>query len=154
MPRRGAILAAPCRKALSAKTYDEARHANGGHLDVVTWLLMPRIREVADEIQPYWQRTIFEVCPELSLYQMNGDVPMAFRKRAKVGQFERQAVLRERMPGCDRVLEVHVPGARQTHLTDACAALWTARRIVSRGINRVPEDPEWSSDGLRMEIVR
>lgn len=154
MPRRGSILAAPCRKALAAATYEEARLANGGHLDVVTWLLMPRLREVAEEIQPYWQRTVFEVCPELSLYQLNDDVPMAFRKRGTLGQFERQAVLRARMPGCERVLEAHVVGARQAHLTDACAALWTARRIVARGISRVPEDPQWSSDGLRMEIVR
>jgi predicted RNase H-like nuclease len=32
--------------------------------------------------------------------------------------------------------------------------MWTARRIVSRAITRLPEDPEWDSQGLRMEIVR
>jgi predicted RNase H-like nuclease len=154
MPRRGAILAAPCRAVLSASSYAEAREANGGHLDIVTRKLLPRVAEVATEIQPYWQRTVFEVCPELSLFQLNGDEPVKYRKRSLIGQEERHTLLRDRLPGSERILDAELPRIRPAHLTDACASLWTARRIAARGIARLPEDPEWSSEGLRMEIVR
>src|SRR5207302_4568007 len=66
-PRSGAILPAPPRPALSAKTFTAARRVRG--VSAVTWVLMPKLREVANEIQPYWQRTVFEVHPELSFFQ-------------------------------------------------------------------------------------
>lgn len=35
-----------------------------------------------------------------------------------------------------------------------CVGLWTARRIAARAVSRLPENPEWNEDGLRMELVR
>jgi hypothetical protein len=32
--------------------------------------------------------------------------------------------------------------------------MWTARRILGRAMTRLPLDPEWDSQGLRMELVR
>jgi hypothetical protein len=32
--------------------------------------------------------------------------------------------------------------------------LWTARRIFARAGTRLPTDPEWDEEGLRMEFVR
>ena len=40
------------------------------------------------------------------------------------------------------------------HLLDAAACLWTARRVISRGVVHLPEHPEWDSEGLRMEFVQ
>ena len=152
--RRGAILAAPCGAVLDAPNYREARERNGGHLDIITWRLMSRIREVREQVQPYWQRTVYEVCPELSLHQLNDNKPMTSRKRSVVGQEERRALLVQRFPGSERILDAETIGAGAYHRTDACAALWTARRLVARAVLRLPQDPEWSSQGLRMEIVR
>jgi predicted RNase H-like nuclease len=39
-------------------------------------------------------------------------------------------------------------------LLDAAALLWTARRISARAGTRLPADPEWDVEGLRMEFVR
>jgi predicted RNase H-like nuclease len=47
-----------------------------------------------------------------------------------------------------------VAGAKPWHLLDAAACLWTARRVAARAATRIPMDPEWDSQGLRMEIVR
>jgi hypothetical protein len=41
-----------------------------------------------------------------------------------------------------------------SHLLDAAAFMWTARRISARAGMRVPLDPEWDGEGLRMEIIR
>jgi predicted RNase H-like nuclease len=114
----------------------------------------PRYWEVEREMAPYRQRTIFEVHPELTFYQLNDDRPLQWRKRSIHGQNERRALLKTKIPGVERILDARVPGGRRPHLLDAAACMWTARRILGRAVTRLPEDPEWDSQGLRMEIVR
>src|SRR5947208_2398971 len=152
-PRSGAIQSAPARPALKAKTYAEAVDLNDG-MNVVTWSKLPKIAEVAAEMQPYWQRTVYEVNPELGFYQLNGDSPLQWPKRMLVGHEERRALLEKRVPGVNRILEAQLPRVRMPHLLDAAADLWSSRRIMSRAVNRLPEDPEWDNEGLRMEILR
>lgn len=152
-PRSGAIFSAPIRKALKAKSYDEAYDLSGG-MSSVAYNLLPYVAEVDAAIAPYWQRTVFEVHPELSFYQLNGDKPMNYSKHGDRGPAERRALLEKRVPGVAQVLDAKLPKVRKSNLLDAAACLWTARRIAGRAVNRVPEDPEWDEQGLRMEIVR
>jgi len=58
------------------------------------------------------------------------------------------------MSGVDRVLQYRPEGVSLPRLLDACADVWTARRIVARAITRLPEIPEWNEDGLKMELAR
>lgn len=153
-PRSSAIVSAPARPALSAKTYEEAAAANGGSLSAIAWRLLARVAEVDKTIAPYWQRTVYEVHPELSFYQLNEDSPVMFAKHTQAGRDERREILARRFRGVERILESRLPKVTQAHLLDAAACLWTARRIVSRAVNRLPEDPEWDGMGLRMELVR
>ena len=124
------------------------------HLDAISRTLLPRYREVAAEMAPYRQRTIFEVHSDLSFYQLNGDVPLQWSKHSEKGRQERRALLEERVPGVRRILDAEVPGATASHLLDAAAFLWTARRIFAHAAIRIPEDPEWDEQGLRMEMFR
>jgi predicted RNase H-like nuclease len=153
-PHAGAIGSTPTRAALDAPDYESARAANGGLLDIVTWQMLPKIREVNDEMQPYLQRRVFEVRAELSFYQLAEDEVLKFTKDSRAGQRERQDLLRRRMPGSEHIINAELPGVRLPHLTDAAVALWTARRIAARAVSRVPTVPEWDDAGLRMEIVR
>jgi predicted RNase H-like nuclease len=152
-PRSGAVVSPPIRPALQATTYAEAAEINGG-MGAVTWQLFPKIREVDGEMQPYWQRTVFEVHPELSFYQLNDDQPMRFSKNSSLGQKERRTLLEHRIERVENILEADLPGTRMKHLIDAAACLWTSRRIASKAVSRVPEDPEWDEQGLRVEIMR
>jgi len=153
-PHAGAIGSTPTRSALEVKNYNAARQANGGLLDVVTWQQFPKIRELDSEMEPYMQRRVYEVRPELSFYQLAEDEVVKHTKDSKAGQQERQELLRRRMPGSERIIDAEVEKVRLTHLTDAAVTLWTARRIVARAVSRVPQDPEWDDKGLRMEILR
>jgi predicted RNase H-like nuclease len=123
-------------------------------LDAVTSVLLRRYREVALEMAPYRQRTVFEVHPELSFFQINSDVPLRLSKKFEAGMEERIALLKKRVPGSERILEADLDDVPISHLIDVVAILWTARRIFARAGTRLPSDPEWDEQGLRMEFVR
>ena len=153
--RAAAVALAPTRSAVRARTFEEAWECNGGQLSAILWASMPRIREVDEQIQPYWQRTVYEVNPELGFLRLNEESPLRFAKRSIIGLKERVQLLEENMPGAERIVHMKTPrGARQRHVLDALADLWTARRILSRSIVRIPDEPEWDDEGLRMEIIR
>ena len=141
---------APTRATLEGNSTN-----NGDHLDAVSNLLLPRYREVAAEMAPFRQRTIYEAHPELSFYQLNSDRPLHWTKRFEVGRAERQQAPFEqkRIPGVGLILDAPLENVTQAHLLDAAAMLWTARRIFSRSAMRLPVDPEWDGQGLRMELV-
>ena len=75
------------------------------HLDAISRTLLPRYREVAREMAPFRQRTIFEVNPDLSFFQLNGDVPMRWSKHSEKGIQERRALLEEKVPGVLRIID-------------------------------------------------
>ena len=152
-PRLAAITPVPTRPATQAKTYEEARAANGGTLSPVTWSLMPHIREVDDAIEPYWQRSVYEVNPELTFHQLNDDTALRFPKRSSVGYKERRELLETKFREAGTVLDRRVKGVDHSHVIDALADLWTARRIASRSAHRLPDVPAWDDQGLRMDIT-
>ena len=150
-PRSGAIGSPPSRRYL--RTGDLDAHAAKG-LNPFNARLMRRFAEVAEEMQPYRQRQVFEVHPELSFYQLNDDRPMQHSKYTDEGVAERRALVEARIPGVDVVLEASLPGISPRHLLDATADMVTARRIAARAVDRLPEDPEWDEQGVRMELLR
>lgn len=152
-PRAGAIPTPPVRKALQASSYEDAARLSGG-MGAVTWGLLDRFAEVDRELAPYRQRTIFEVQPELSFFQLNDDTPMRFSKRSHIGMEERKELLKGRIQGMERIVDAEIDKVKPWQLIDAAACLWTTRRIASRAMTRIPEDPEWDETGLRMELVR
>ena len=147
--RRGAAVHnAPSRAVLRNEI---TWHAGG--IDAVTATLLPRYREVAADMSPFRQRVVFEGHPELSFFQLNRDNPLGTSKKIEPGLEERSEILESRMPGILAVLKADVGTVPTKHLFDVAAMLWTARRILVRAAKRIPADPEWDSEGLRMEIV-
>ena len=155
-PRLGAIVSAPALPvALRAKKYDDAVALNGGRLSRITWGQIKHIREVRDAVQSHIQRNVYEVHPELSFHQLNGDQSLTYSKRTKEGQKEREEILVAKMQNLASRVDADPPrGSTRANVLDAYAALWTARRIAARASARLPEQPEWNSDGLRMELSR
>jgi predicted RNase H-like nuclease len=152
-PRASAIVRPPARASLEAASFADAR-STSKTLDAAAWVRLRKTREVDREMQPYWQRTVFEVNPDLGFFTLNEDMPLRHGKRTATGQSERRGLLLNKIPGIDRVLDARVRGVPRWKLLDAAANLWTARRIASRMIARLPQDPEWDERGLRMELVR
>jgi predicted RNase H-like nuclease len=51
------------------------------------------------------------------------------------------------------VLDAEIEGVREHHLIDAAVLVWSARRAFTHTARRLPFEPEWDSEGLRMEYV-
>jgi predicted RNase H-like nuclease len=148
--RRGAAVpSAPIRPQL-----EEAANGSAEGLSAVTRKLIPRYREVAAEMAPYRQRTVYEVTSELSFFQLNDDMPLRYSKRSQAGQDERRTLLAKKIPGGERIFDTRIPRVPYSHMLDVAAFMWTARRIFARAGLRIPQDPQWDESGLRMEYMR
>jgi len=142
------------RRGAAIRSAPPRSTSNNGASPAIPRGLAARYEEVERDMAPYRQRTIYEVHPELSFFQLNEDRPLQHRKRSDEGRLERRALLETRIAGVDRILDARVPGVRRSHLADAAACMWTARRILGRAMTRLPLDPEWDALGLRIELVR
>ena len=146
--RGAAIRNAPSRAVLSG-----AVDWREGRVDAVTAMMLPKYREVAVEMSPFRQRVVYEGNPELSFYELIHETPLGYSKLREMGREERLEILLDRMPGIAKVTEAELPGVQKKHLYDAAALLSTARRVQGRAAKRLPDEAEWDSDGVRMEIV-
>jgi predicted RNase H-like nuclease len=145
---RGSVITAVPGRAVFA----EGRTTVEG-LDAVTQVLLPRYRDVAYEMSPYRQRQVYEGNPELSFFQLNGGVAMTHHKFRIAGRVERRTLLESKLNGISRVLDAEIDGVREHHLIDAAVLTWSARRAFTHTARRLPFEPEWDSEGLRMEFV-
>ena len=68
------------------------------HIDAISRTLLPRYQEVAREMAPFRQRTVYEVNAELSFFQLNEDVPMRWSKHSEKGIQERRALVETKFP--------------------------------------------------------
>lgn len=146
--RSSTIRNAPTRSALA-----EGSKLENSNLDAVSLKLLPRYREVANLMSPYRQRVVYEGNPELSFYQLNKNSPLRWSKNKENGAVERLLLLEGKIPNINSIIEESAKTIKSTHLLDAIALLWTARRVYGHAAQRIPSEGEWDSEGLRVEIV-
>ena len=153
-PRAVAVYGTPSRPAMLAERRAEAK-------ELEPWMSRHELRrlrwvgEAARELAPYHTRRFFSAHPDVSFTAMNGDQPLRTSPWHEDGYVERLELVRERLPGIDDVVSRTPPeGAAPKHLLDTAALLFTAMRAAGRAITRMPRDPFWDDEGMRMEIVR
>ena len=147
--RRGSTI----HNAPSRAVFDNLVELNHAGLDAVTMSMLPHYREVAKEMSPFRQRLVYEGHPELSFFQLNEDASMKRSKKVEAGRDERLVVLESHFPALSDIMDNEIEGVSEKHQFDALALLWTARRVSGHAAKRIPSEPEWDSEGLRMEIV-
>ena len=103
------------------------------HLDAISMTLLPRYREVASEMAPFRQRTIYEVHSDVSFYQLNGESRCSCRSTPRRDSRSERDSWRHKLPGALRIIDRRgSAAATPSHLLDAAAFLWTARRIFAK----------------------
>lgn len=153
-PARGrAVMSAPPRAVLGSRTYPSARRKHPS-ISREEFELLARIREVDSLMQPYLQRTIHETHPELAFHHLNAGVSLRYSRHTRDGRAERRRLIEARLPTAAPMIAPRLAGSTVGDRIDVAATLWTARRIASRGVLRLPAQPEWDERGLRMELLR
>ena len=148
--KRSSVFPAPSRCCFGIRTLDQARERNC-RINRQGINLLQKIEDVDARMSPVLQQRVYEVHPELSFAAMNEDRPVLSGKTRPPGRADRRALLeREGIVIPDRPRPY--AEVKEDDLLDACAALWSARRIGAGVASRVPEPPPADARGLRMEI--
>ena len=129
------------------------REGGGTGVGAQAWGLSKKLWETDACITAEWQQTIYEVHPEVSFWAMNGKTPMLHSKKTAEGAWERvDALVQGGFP--TEFVEKLPAGMKvgRDDFLDACAALWTAKRIANHESGRFPLQAERDARGLDMAI--
>jgi predicted RNase H-like nuclease len=157
-PRASSVFPAPSRRASAVVDYREACDINfeltGRRLSRQVHNIVPKIREVDQEMKPDLQERVFEVHPEVCFWALSLG-PLAHPKKRLAGRLERWSLLRSVLPG----LPGQPPVPREMpqrcgvdDYVDALVCAWTALCLFEGRAKRVPLTPDVDERGLRMEI--
>ena len=139
-------------QALSRQEADQLSRSGGGiGIGAQAWGLAAKLREADQFMTPERQQLIFEVHPEVSFWAMNRRAPIAGSKKTSEGARQRKnALLKAGFPA--PFFEKVPRGAGVDDFLDACAAAWTAKRVMEGNVGRFPATPERDARGLDMAI--
>lgn len=163
-PRHNSVFSAPCRAALSGRTYEEACQLNfeagGKRITKQLFGIMPKIAAVDALMKPALQANVREAHPEASFAALSGTGRgMAYYKTTAEGERERLFWLNKYFghvdPGAIRSEPgLFLSGVARDDVLDALVCLVTACRIRTSLHHVLPTgDVPRDSRGLRMEIV-
>jgi predicted RNase H-like nuclease len=148
------VFTAPIRPMLECTSYDSASQcrlrAEGKSITKQSWAILPKIREVDAVLNTELQKIVREGHPEVSFALMNNNEPLSKSKHSYAGQQERTKLLQSSFP--DIALSVEQNRSWRKDVIDACALLWTARRISEGEAVAFPENSAIDARGLLMQI--
>ena len=161
-PRRSSVFPAPSRRAIYARSYQEACDVNqrltGKRLSVENWNIIPKIREVDCllSVALSARGRIREIHPELCFWGLAGQ-PMQHAKKRSEGLLERTQLLQSIYPQTADIIAYALSAYRRKDVArdDILDALAAAVTGLMGGDNLVsiPQEPEFDERGLRMEMV-
>jgi len=165
--RQSSIFPPPCRATLQAVSFgqaceiEQANSAPPKKLSRQTFNILAKIREV-DAVALRFEGLIFECHPEVSFWAMNARQPMRLPKKpSRRKNPDSESGLRERRQlllrnGYDAEFLTTCLGLAKDSgpddFVDACAAAWTAERILNGRAVRFPRLPDVDAVGLDMAI--
>lgn len=161
-PRARSVFSPPVRVALRHADYASANKANRASspdkigISIQSFGLRTKLLEVDRAMTPKLQGIIKEIHPELSFYELNTGRAVERSKKEPEGLSHRSKLLLS--VGFDGVIsginEYPRVQVGEDDILDACAASWTAARILEGRAVRVPDNAPCDMRGLRMEIWR
>lgn len=153
--RKPSIFPAPSRPALQANSLDEAKEIERNNsvppkmLTIQVYNLFDKIRQL-DAVVAKYSGIIFECHPEVSFWAMNNRSEMSLPKKKLRGFEERCKILAQN--GYEPLFLTTRVGSYREHsrddLPDACAAAWTAERILKKQAIRFPAKPDDCRPGM------
>ncbi|MGI9482032.1 MAG: PfkB family carbohydrate kinase [Hyphomicrobiales bacterium] len=163
--RQSSVFAIPARDAVMCDDYRAACEINLGLSDPPrkisrqSFALFPKMREIDALITPTLQERVFEVHPEAAFWAMNGKASLPVPKKIKSRpnpeglEFRRGLLAKSGFP-IENLEHPAWPASKvgPDDILDACAAAFSAWRILVGEHITLPHEPERDGKGLRMEI--
>lgn len=157
--KTSSVFNSPCRQALEAKTYEDAKATNlselGKSLSKQSWSIFPKIKEADLLAQSAGQQNAKEGHPEASFTVYRNGAPILASKKSAKGLFSRIAALSEigfEFSGlADDLPNKH--NAAADDLIDAAILAWSANRVLNNNHRSFPEHPVKDNVGLEMAIL-
>jgi predicted RNase H-like nuclease len=161
-PRSSSVFPAPCRAAVYENICEDASRINkeltGRGLPLQSYYIIRKIREVDTLLteDPAARRVIRETHPEVCFWAFAGG-SMKHPKKSRAGFRARLELLEFICPGAGRFVKEASSSHRRRDvgrddIVDALAAAVAAVGDAD-GLASVPDEPEYDSVGLPMEIV-
>jgi len=160
--RASSVFPPPIRACLAVSDYETASRIcfehSGKKLTKQGFFIMAKIREVDLAMTPQLQSAfggVREIHPEISFWALAGGRPARHNKKSVAGRKERIVLLSAIFSDLEQfVAQARQPGkVVPDDILDAVAAAWTAGRAVIGKANTLPENREFDSRGLKMEIL-
>jgi len=149
-PRSSTVFSPPVRPSLDCRTFQEARDY---HLNMQSFGILPKVRELDRIMTPALQARIREAHPEVSFFALAGLAPAQAGKKKTEGKKERTALLdRYFFQVRDGLGLFPTSKATADDVLDAYACAWTAMRICRGEAEKIPGDPPKDGRGLQMAI--
>jgi predicted RNase H-like nuclease len=149
-PRSASVFSPPSRSALGCETFEDGREFG---LNMQSFSIVPKVRELDQVMTPELQKRIREVHPEITFFTMAGLLPAAEGKKKKGGREERiellEKVFYQLKEGLSRFPSRE---AAPDDVLDAYACAWTAMRIFRGEAGCLPDSPVRDEKGLEMAI--
>lgn len=153
--RGSSVFNTPLRAALEAESFAEAlaisRELSGVGLSKQSYALRKKAFEVDTFVRSTDLRVV-EVHPEVCFMEMNDSRPLRDPKRTWAGLQTRVQLLKQAGVQIPDELGLLGSKALPDDIVDACAAAWTARRVLGGRGFCIPGTPEVFSDGLPSAI--
>jgi predicted RNase H-like nuclease len=149
-PRSSSVFSPPVRPSLDCSTFEEAREYG---LNMQSFGILPKVKELDQIMKPDLQRRIREVHPEVSFFALAGLSPARAGKKKAEGREERTRLLNQYFFQVEEGVG-RFPASRATtdDVLDAYACAWTAMRLFRGEAGCLPDDPERDEKGLQMAI--
>lgn len=161
--RHNSVFTAPCRAAIYAKSYEEAKEVNknetGRKISRQVWGIIPKIKQVDQLLtsNKTARSRIREIHPEVCFWALNGGEPMKYSKKQEEGFLERMEALLSFYPYTKHVVNYALKKyprkeVAKDDILDALVAAVTASEEI-KGLSSIPETAEVDSKGLPMEML-
>ena len=157
--RASTVFSPPVRPALDAASYGEALRINRETsperigISKQAYNLFAWIRDLDSVLAHRPKQRIVEAHPELAFQALNGNRPLATKKRTTAGRCQRTALLKDAgYHWIEAALGRPPKGATREDVLDATVLCWTAQRVAQGTACHVPKTPAYDSRGLPMAI--
>ncbi len=149
-PRRGSVFTPPPLEALPFNSY-QALRARGIKISRQSFNLLPRLKEVHENLDLLLEKYVFETHPELVFRSLSGEILPS--KHSPEGFQRRLQILKESCLFQNLLDNLHSLARKfKKDLLDAYACLLAAQKIFLGKAQLIPEKPPKDPRGLLLAI--